>query len=96
MTVSEIEVLAAAPGTSSDAAAAGIALDGADLAGFDPDRTAYSVWVRGKLPKVTAVAADPYAKIEVRGPTARNRTATMSVISEDGTQRRTYTISFRK
>jgi O-glycosyl hydrolase len=96
MTISEIEVLAAAPGTSSDPAAAGITLDGVGLAGFDPDRTAYSVRAPGKLPKVTAVAADPYATIEVRGPTARNRTATVTVTSEDGTRHRTYTISLRK
>jgi O-glycosyl hydrolase len=96
MTVSEIEVFASAPGTSSDPAAAGIALNGIALAGFSPNHTTYSVRVRGALPKVTAVAVDPYAKVEVRQPTARNRTATVTVTSEDGKQKRSYTIAMRK
>jgi uncharacterized protein YjdB len=96
MTVSEIEIRAAAPGTSSDPAAASITLDDTALADFDPNRTAYSVRTHGKLPKITAVAADPYATTEVRQPTAHNRTATITVTSEDGSQRRTYTISLRK
>jgi len=96
MTVSEIEVLAAAPGTSPESAAASIALDGTALAGFDPARTSYSVRTRGRLPVVTAVAADPYATVDVRGPTARHRTATVRVTSEDRSQTRSYTITFRK
>ncbi|GAA3958957.1 glycoside hydrolase [Actinoplanes auranticolor] len=95
MTVSEIEVFAAAPGTSPDAAAAGIALDGTALAGFDPTRTSYSVRARGRLPAVTAVAADPYATVDVRGPAAGNRTATVTVTSEDKSRTRSYTITFR-
>ncbi|MEU8234293.1 glycoside hydrolase [Actinoplanes sp. NPDC048967] len=96
MTVSEIEVFAAAPGTSPDAAAASIALDGTALAGFDPARTSYSVRSRGKLPVVTAEAADPYATVDVRGPTGRDRTATVTVTSEDRSQTRSYTIMFRR
>jgi hypothetical protein len=96
MTVSEIQVFAAAPGTSSDPAAAAIALDGTALPGFTPDRTSYAVRARGKLPTVTAVAADPYATVAVRQATARDRTATVTVTSEDRSQQRRYTISLRK
>ncbi|MFC8850487.1 MULTISPECIES: glycoside hydrolase [unclassified Micromonospora] len=96
ITASEIEVFAAAPGTSSDASAAGIALDGVPLAGFDPEKLSYTVARRGKLPCVTAVAADPYATVVVRQPKAGNRTATVSVTSEDGSQSRTYTVRLRR
>ncbi|MFF0824183.1 Ig-like domain-containing protein [Micromonospora haikouensis] len=96
ITASEIEVFAAAPGTSSDASAARIALDGVPLAGFDPEKLSYTVARRGELPCVTAVAADPYATVVVRQPKAGSRTATVSVTSEDGSQSRTYTIRLRR
>jgi len=96
MTASEIEVYTAGPSTSSDAAGAGITLSGVPVPGFIASRTSYSVRVRGKLPKVAAVAADPYATVVVTQPTARNRTATITITSEDGTQKRTYRVALTK
>jgi len=96
MTISEIEVYGAGPGTSSDANAGGITLSGVPIPGFIASRTSYSVRVRGKLPKVAAVAADPYATVVVRQPTERNRTATITITSEDGTQKRVYRVTLTK
>ncbi|MFV2020922.1 RICIN domain-containing protein [Micromonospora sp. LOL_023] len=94
MTVSEIEVFAQVPGTSADATAASIALDGVPLAGFDPDQTAYTVPAGLRLPQVSAVAVDPYARVVVAQADADGRVATVSLTSEDGTQTRTYQVSF--
>ncbi|MGI5160991.1 glycoside hydrolase [Microbispora sp. CA-102843] len=92
MTISEIQVFAASPGVSSDARAETITADGAPLPGFDPDTTSYRLAWRGRLPEVTAVAADPYATVVVNQATNPGRTATVSIASEDGSQSRTYRI----
>jgi hypothetical protein len=80
-TVAEIELLAKAPGTSSDARAASIEVDGVPIPGFDPDVFTYRV--AGSV--VTATAADPYAEVAIDG-------GTVEVTSEDGTQTRTYVV----
>jgi hypothetical protein len=90
MTVSEIEVSALAPGRSSDARADTIAVGGTPIAGFDPATLSYRVPAGpGAPPAVTALAADPYADVQV---TTSGRTATVKVTSEDGSQTRTYTV----
>jgi O-glycosyl hydrolase len=95
LTVSEIEVFTkSAPGTSSQASASSVLLDGRRLAGFSPDVTDYVVKVRGRLPVVTAVATDPYATVTVTQPTKTKKAATVTVTSEDASVTRTYTIRF--
>ncbi|GFJ88378.1 hypothetical protein Prum_020200 [Phytohabitans rumicis] len=89
LTLSEIALLAKAPGVSSDAAAASIAVDGVPIAGFDPDVTEYAVATGNPHRSVvTATAADPYATVAVSG----DRTVTVTVSSEDGARTRTYTV----
>jgi hypothetical protein len=94
MTVSEVQVLAQAPGQSSDAAAAGISVNGQPLAGFDPGVTSYRTGVQGQRQEVTATAADPYAAVTVRQADAQSGTAVVTVRSEDGSQTRTYEVVF--
>jgi hypothetical protein len=98
MTVSEVQVLALAPGQSSDAAAAGISVNGQPLAGFDPDVTAYRADAQGGRQEVTATAADPYATVTVQQADPvqpadkQSGTAVVTVKSEDGSQTRTYEV----
>jgi len=92
MTVSEVQVLALAPGQSSDASAAGISVNGQPLAGFDPDVTSYRTDVQGARQEVTATAADPYAVVTVSQ--SESGTAVVRVRSEDGSQTRTYEVLF--
>jgi hypothetical protein len=96
MTVSEVQVLALAPGKSSDAAAAGIAVNGQPLAGFDPEVTTYRSSTQGGRQEVTATAADPYATVTVTQADTRSGTAAVTVRSEDGSQTRTYEVAFGK
>ena len=91
MTVSEIQVFANTPGRSSDATAATIAVDGAEVPAFDPETLGYRVPV-ARLPRVTAVAADPYATVVVTQAADAEGTATVAVTSEDGAQSRTYRV----
>lgn len=90
MTVSEVQVLASAPGQSSDAAAAGISVNGQPLAGFDPEVTAYRAASQGPRQEVAATAADPYATVTVEQADSKSGTAVVTVRSEDGSQTRTY------
>ncbi|RZU74365.1 O-glycosyl hydrolase [Micromonospora kangleipakensis] len=96
MTISEIQVFAYGPGTSSDARAETIAVNGTEVPGFDPDTTSYQLPVQGTLPQVTAVAADPYATVAVDQADTHDDTATVSVASEDGSQSRTYRIELQR
>jgi hypothetical protein len=84
-TVAEIELLAKAPGRSSDARAASIEVDGVPIPGFDPDVLRYQA--TGSV--VTATAADPYATVAVSGAGSER---TVRVTSEDGTRSRTYVV----
>ncbi|GGI03671.1 RICIN domain-containing protein [Egicoccus halophilus] len=92
MTVSAIQVLAAAPGVSDVAEAATIAVDGVAVPGFAPEVTEYTVG-GVRVGHVTAVAADPYATVTVDQPTRARVPATVTIVSEDGTTSRTYTIA---
>ncbi|TDC41849.1 glycoside hydrolase [Micromonospora sp. KC213] len=96
MTISEIETYAHGPGTSSDAGATAILLDGKPAAGFNPDRGTVYVVAKGALPSVSAVTADPYAEVTVRQADARTRTAIVTVTSEDGSRTRTWSVQFRR
>jgi hypothetical protein len=93
MVISEIQVMAVAPGTSSEASAAAIALNGTPVAGFDPAKASYQVTATGALPAVTATAADPYATVEVRQPNRQSPKAVVTVTSEDRTQVRVYEVT---
>ncbi|GAB7192080.1 hypothetical protein NUM3379_27890 [Kineococcus sp. NUM-3379] len=90
ITMSEIQVYTGGPSTSSDASAASISADGTPLAGFSPDRLVYDAPQRTR--EVTAVAADPYATVEVVQAERRGGTATVTVTSEDGAASRTYEV----
>jgi O-glycosyl hydrolase len=91
ITLSEIEVLAKAPGVSADAAAASIEVDGTPVAGFDPEVTDYRVTVGPPHRSVvTATPADPYAAVAVERPV--RGTVVVTVASEDGTQVRDYRV----
>jgi hypothetical protein len=94
MTVSEVQVLASAPGQSSDAAAAGISVNGQPLTGFDPYVTGYRADAQGGRQEVTATAADPYATVTVQPADKQTGTAMVTVKSEDGSQTRTYEVVF--
>jgi hypothetical protein len=94
MTVSEVQVLATAPGQSSDAAAAGVSVNGQPLAGFDPDVTSYRADAQGGRQDVTATAADPYATVTVQPADKQTGKAVVTVRSEDGSQTRTYEVVF--
>ncbi|MER5834942.1 glycoside hydrolase [Streptomyces sp. NPDC002130] len=98
ITLGEIEVNAKAPGLSADAAAASVELDGAPLAGFDPDRTSYRVAVdRPDRARITATPRDPYARVTVRADAAGGRTAhIVSVTGEDGSRTREYRIELTR
>jgi len=90
LTVAELEVYAKAPGTGSDPALTGIAVDGVLVAGFDPATTSYLVPTRHPAQAVvTATAADPYAEVAV---TKRGRVWTVTSTSEDGSQQVSYRI----
>ncbi|PPK92645.1 O-glycosyl hydrolase [Kineococcus xinjiangensis] len=90
MTVSEIQLYEGGASTSSDAAAASISADGKPLAGFSADRSTYEA-PRGTR-QVTAVAADPYATVDVQQAARPGGTAVVTVTSEDGTATRRYEV----
>ncbi|WP_458117325.1 Ig-like domain-containing protein [Arthrobacter sp. D2-10] len=92
MTVSELQVLTQAPGTSAVSAAESISLDGGALAGFDAGTTEYSVDRKGKLPSVSAVPTDPYATVSVTQADPRTRTATVTITAEDGSSSSIYRV----
>jgi hypothetical protein len=97
LTLGEIEVLAKAPGVSSDAALSALAVDGQPLAGFDPAQGDYRVTTaHPERAAVTATANDPYAAVhtERTGP-ARRPTWVVTVTSEDGSQTRIYRVETR-
>jgi hypothetical protein len=94
MVVSEVQVLAVAPGQSSDAAAAGISINGQQVTGFDPDITSYRADAQGARQEVTATAADPYATVTVKQSDKQTGTALVTIRSEDGSQTRTYEVVF--
>jgi hypothetical protein len=94
MTVSEVQVLALAPGKSSDATAAGISINGQPVAGFDPNVTSYGAEARGSQHDVTATAADPYATVTVQQADKPTGSAVVTIRSEDGRQTRTYEVVF--
>ena len=96
MTLSEIEVMALAPGVSSDSRATGLTVDGVPLAGFDPESTGYKATSRAPRPVVGVETADPYATVEIAQATGSTRSATVTITSEDGTQSRTYTVAFAR
>ncbi|WP_222851720.1 glycoside hydrolase [Phytoactinopolyspora mesophila] len=96
MTLSEIEVFAAAPGVSADAAAGSIEVDGAVIDGFDPETTDYRVVARPPhRSTVSATTRDPYATVNVEEVDADERGARdfeITVESEDGSEVREYTL----
>jgi hypothetical protein len=90
LTVAELEVYAKSPGTGSDAALAGIQVNGVPVGGFNPATTSYRVaTAHPARATVTATAADPYATVAV----TRDRQAwIVTSTSEDGTHRSSYRV----
>ncbi|WP_149824113.1 glycoside hydrolase [Streptomyces tailanensis] len=92
ITMSETEVYAKNPGTSSDAAASSIEVDGTPVPSFDPDTTTYRVVTDNPArATVTATARDPYATVTV--DRSGRTSAVVSVTGEDGSQTREYRIT---
>jgi hypothetical protein len=89
--VSEVQLFAKQAGRSANASAASIALDDQELSEFTSGVTTYTVAVGG-TPVVSAVPADPYATVVITQPTATQRSATVTVTSEDGSATTVYTI----
>ncbi|MFI1990722.1 RICIN domain-containing protein [Actinoplanes sp. NPDC020271] len=90
LTVSELQVSAKAPGVGTDATAAGIAVDGVAIRGFDPAVTTYRI--TSKHPGravITATTADPYATATV---TRTGTTRVVTVTAEDGVTQVEYRI----
>ncbi|MEG9246628.1 glycoside hydrolase [Arthrobacter sp. Soc17.1.1.1] len=96
MVVSEIEVLGFVPATSSDATLAGISVGGTPVADFSPSVTGYSAPIKGRTPAVSAVPSDPYASVSVTQPAGSNRTAVITVTSEDGSATREYRVTLTR
>ncbi|MET9764827.1 glycoside hydrolase [Streptomyces sp. NPDC006372] len=93
ITLGEIELRAKAPGTSEDAAAASIEVDGVPIDGFDPDRNDYRVAAdRPDRARITATPRDPYATVTVREDTGQGAAQVVTVRSEDGAHTRRYRI----
>ena len=92
MIVSEVELYAAAPGTSAIADLASITLDGAALNGFSSSTTEYAVGWTGDLPAVRAVAIDRDATVTVSSA-GEDGIATIVVTAPSGATR-TYTVAF--
>ncbi|TDC84958.1 hypothetical protein E1193_04135 [Micromonospora sp. KC606] len=93
MTVGEVQLLTAAPGQSSDAALSALSVDGVAVPGFAPDVLVYTVSAPGR--ELAATPRDPFAAVSTAQRRAE-RTATVTVTSEDRSQTRTYTVRFRR
>jgi O-glycosyl hydrolase len=94
LTVSELQVYAAAPGRGSDASVTSILVDGTAIRSFDPAVKSWQVAVGDPAAaKVTAVTADPYATVEVTGS---GRTRTVVATGEDGTAKTTYQVTLTR
>lgn len=90
----EIEVLRAGPADVADLAA--LRLDGEAVDGFDPATLAYDAAVDGsRFPVLTAVAIDQSASVTVVQPSA-GAPGTVTVVSADGSQTRTYTVDIER
>lgn len=100
LTLSEIEVLALAPGMSSDAAAGSIQVDGETIDGFDPARNVYRVVARPPhRSTVTAAPRDPYAAVtvtEVASSERGSRDFEVTVESEDSSRTATYHVTLAR
>jgi hypothetical protein len=98
LTLGEVEVFAKAPGVSSDAALAALAVDGVPVAGFDPARTDYrATSARPDRVVVTATAGDPYATVHIaRERGAKRTTWVVTVTSEDGSRTRAYRVEIAR
>ena len=95
LVVSEVELYAAAPSTSTVADLASITLDGEPLAGFSPDDTDYAVdWPTPEWPAIRAVAVDRDATVEV-SQAGVDGVASVVVTAPSGAAR-TYTVTFHE
>nr|WP_243704939.1 glycoside hydrolase [Micromonospora sp. KC723] len=93
ITVGEVQLHTPTPGQSSDAALSALSVDGVAVPGFTPDVLDYTVSARtGEL---AATPRDPYAGVST-AQTRADRTATVTVTSEDRSQTRTYRVRFRR
>ncbi|KOS11783.1 hypothetical protein XI38_04470 [Microbacterium aurantiacum] len=87
MIVSEVEISAARPSTSSVADLARLAVGGELVAGLD-DREEYEVVVDpGSSTELTAVPVDRDARVSITQPADAEGTGTVRVIAPDGTER---------
>jgi hypothetical protein len=89
--IQELQAMGDLVAKSNVASLSSISLDGAPLAGFDPNKTSYSVNVSPARAPVIAGAAASNGSVSVQTPSPG--TATVTVTSEDGSTTKTYTLS---
>lgn len=77
---------------SDDATLGMIYVDGAEMEGFNASVTEYDYTSAVKAYRVDAVANDENAILDI---TYTDKTATITVSSEDGAQHKTYTVTFK-
>ncbi len=86
MIVSEVEILASAPGPSSVAGLARLTVDGVDVEGFEAGTTQYAVESSGsRWPVVRAVPIDGDAEVLIEQAGEGDGAATVVVTAPDGT-----------
>jgi len=82
---------------SADASLSDIQLNDTSLTGFDAATNTYSIelpYGTTDVPKVTALATDTNATVEISNATVLPGSSTILVTAEDGVTRETYTIAF--
>src|SRR5690606_25245906 len=83
---------------SADTALADLTVDGATVAGFDPETTGYAAaWAAGApAPVVAARTAHPGATVEIVQPTEESPVAQVTVTAADRVATATYTVTFAR
>jgi len=97
--VIDLEIEAGPSGPSTDATLKALSYDGTSVAGFAASTTSYEVELPATYtgtPTVAATANNSKATVAVTQPTAVPGTASVLVTAEDGTTKKTYTITFTK
>jgi beta-galactosidase len=88
--IAELQVMGDVVAYNTTAALTDLRVNGETILGFDPETTAYTLEV-GQIPDITATAADN-GRLLIAPPLAIPGTATITVTSEEGLAKRTYSI----
>lgn len=99
--ISEMEVLGLGenpiPSQSSDASLENIMINRKQLKGFDSDTLTYSVELKKnerEIPAIVVVTNDLFASFQIATPSSLPGEAVITVLSEDGKNKKKYTIKF--